>query len=685
MSDAPETPPAPSPPSPSRQGQGRGSGSSYADVRERLVAMGYLARPLERYVLGGVARPGSFLRCHAAVSLKVAVAAGPLLGLLFALAVVVANRPRFSHGRDFLVLAGGFTLVFAAAVFLLELAAGILLAAFVRWRGRGVAAFPATAARAGFAVSLALSAYLAYWWRRRGGHDAGVLVDLAGLAVLVLVNAVLLRVSSLASLAALVRVSDLPATAGLASGEGESRPGALASPVMRARRARLLAPAVLAAILLITGFFVAPRSRGGESSPFERTPVAGRLIVIAWDGVPAEELVPDHHGEGFPESFIEGLWERHRVRAPSGPLQQNPAAFWTTVATGRTEHGITGLEATRPVGLSSTLEGRAPLDLPLRLLLPGERVAVSSGFRSAPTLWEILGEREGVGSVGWWATWPAVERAGSGHPFDIVSDRALFALRRPSAGDFLIAPAALELRMNREFETDIADIERSLGNRWMPHFFPAGSTEASPRAEELRRRVFQAALIDGYALTSSSKLLSDPAVRDVFVYLPGLDIARTAFKSGRDGEVPQDAFIGWYVGYVSRAVQDAVGTLEGADRIVILCSPGRQGDRRVETPWGWMMAGRARAGAAGTAATLIEAGAEVDILDVAPTLLNLRGFPVSREMEGVSRAVFSDEAGRPAPIDTYGRNTLPAIPFSSSSEEDERETLERLRSLGYLN
>src|SRR5262245_39448883 len=109
MNDAPPTPP------------GAGEGDGYTDVRERLVSMGYLSRPLERYVLGGVARPGSFLRRHAAVSLRVALAAGPLLGLLFALAVVVANRPRFSHASDFLVLAGGFTVVFGAAVFLLEL------------------------------------------------------------------------------------------------------------------------------------------------------------------------------------------------------------------------------------------------------------------------------------------------------------------------------------------------------------------------------------------------------------------------------------------------------------------------------------------------------------------------------------------------------------------------------------
>src|SRR6185503_18187196 len=129
-------------------------------------------------------------------------------------------------------------------------------------------AFPATAARAGFGVSLVLSAYLAYWWRRRTGSDAGLALDLAGLAVLVLVNAALLRVSSLASLAALVRVSDLPVTE-VPIGVREGAAGSSQGPVTRARRARLLAPAVLAAILLIAGFFIAPRSRAVDApSPY---------------------------------------------------------------------------------------------------------------------------------------------------------------------------------------------------------------------------------------------------------------------------------------------------------------------------------------------------------------------------------------------------------------------------------
>jgi hypothetical protein len=112
--------------------------------------MGYLARPLERYVPGGAARPGSFLRRHCGRQPARRARRGPLLGLLFALAVVVANRPRFSHVRDFLVLAAAFTLRLRDRGLRAGARGRDPARAFVRWRGRGVAAFPATAARAGF-------------------------------------------------------------------------------------------------------------------------------------------------------------------------------------------------------------------------------------------------------------------------------------------------------------------------------------------------------------------------------------------------------------------------------------------------------------------------------------------------------------------------------------------------------
>jgi len=74
------------------------------------------------------------------------------------------------------------------------------------------------------------------------------------------------------------------------------------------------------------------------------------------------------------------------------------------------------------------------------------------------------------------------------------------------------------------------------------------------------------------------------------------------------------------------------------------------------------------------------------VLDIAPTLLNLRGFPTSRDMEGQVRVSFLGSSWqvflRPRVIETYGNSPLPSVPFSETSSEE--ETLERLRSLGYL-
>ena len=74
------------------------------------------------------------------------------------------------------------------------------------------------------------------------------------------------------------------------------------------------------------------------------------------------------------------------------------------------------------------------------------------------------------------------------------------------------------------------------------------------------------------------------------------------------------------------------------------------------------------------------------VLDIAPTILNMRGFPKSRSMEGEPRVSFLDPSWQallhPRVIETYGSSPLPSVPFSEASSEE--ETLERLRSLGYL-
>ena len=74
-------------------------------------------------------------------------------------------------------------------------------------------------------------------------------------------------------------------------------------------------------------------------------------------------------------------------------------------------------------------------------------------------------------------------------------------------------------------------------------------------------------------------------------------------------------------------------------------------------------------------------------LDVAPTLLWLRGFPSSMDMKGRVRDELMDERWRSEhplrTISSYGKTSVPALPGTLEGADD--EALERLRSLGYVN
>ena len=77
---------------------------------------------------------------------------------------------------------------------------------------------------------------------------------------------------------------------------------------------------------------------------------------------------------------------------------------------------------------------------------------------------------------------------------------------------------------------------------------------------------------------------------------------------------------------------------------------------------------------------------EAGLLDVLPTLLELLGVPIARDLEGhVLRDALDEDflKGRPADfVDTYG----PVEPTSRQESSDlDRNVLERLRSLGYIN
>jgi hypothetical protein len=636
---------------------GHAQGRSYNEVRERLKALGYLEKPLDRFLLGGIARPGSFVRRHAAVSLKVAAMASPLLGALFALAVVLANRPRLSRPLDAALLALYYSIAFGLLIFILEMTAGLILASIVRWRRRGVAALQATATRAGFAVSLVLSAYLALWWRRRAAPAAGPLLDFLGVLGLVLVNGALLRISSLASLAALIRASDLPPA------------GA------RSERRGRYTWSLLAAGLLAAGFLIAPAGvRVPPTLAFERIPVPGRLLVVGWDGISREDFLSMRDQDGRPPaSRGAGRWMLAGLRGPvGGPVESRPA-FWTSIATGRSasEHGVGDVEAERMAGLSSPLAESIPLGAALEAFVPGHRVAVSAGSRRARTVWEILSEKEGAGAVGWWATWPAIEPA-RGRALAVVSDRAVFGLRRGRMTDDDATPTSLRESLQKSAAGDIGTVRE-----WIEKSLGSGATRLPPLVED-------AALIDGYAALLAGHLMDGPSYPVVVVYLPGLDIVRAGAQGNRPsmtGAVGGPGFLRYERGLVDRL---SAGMGED-DWIVIVGDPGRGGGRK-EPRDGSEGPRHGFVFVSGPGCTGAMDPETWDPLDVVPTILYLRGFPKSRELRGTVRSGFLDAGwrGRLRQGEIGGYGDSPSPPAAPLRTDDEDETLERLRSLGYV-
>ena len=77
---------------------------------------------------------------------------------------------------------------------------------------------------------------------------------------------------------------------------------------------------------------------------------------------------------------------------------------------------------------------------------------------------------------------------------------------------------------------------------------------------------------------------------------------------------------------------------------------------------------------------------DAGLLDVLPTLLDLLDVPIAKDLEGhVMRDALDEDFKKrhpPSVVDTYGGVERPAAPTQT---ELDRNVLERLRSLGYIN
>ncbi len=142
------------------------------------------------------------------------------------------------------------------------------------------------------------------------------------------------------------------------------------------------------------------------ASACARTQAPGRVVVLGFDGLDpraVDLLLAEGKLPNFAKLRQQGAYGRLQSREPL----LDPV-LWTTIATGKTEHGIERLATTSE---------------------SGEPLPVGSRDRSAKALWNIASDAgRAVGVVGWWATWPAEDVRGT-----IVSDHVSYHFMFPQA------------------------------------------------------------------------------------------------------------------------------------------------------------------------------------------------------------------------------------------------------------
>lgn len=163
----------------------------------------------------------------------------------------------------------------------------------------------------------------------------------------------------------------------------------------------------------------------------------------------------------------------------------------------------------------------------------------------------------------------------------------------------------------------------------------------------------RAVAIDERALDSLASEIEGRSVRLATAYLPALDILMNRLNVGQERKLALSV-------QVLDRIAAAVADLERRGfEVILIGSPAEQGES-----------------AGVIAATFPLERRDAAAADLAPTLLDLFGFPASREMPGRSLLERSAQAR----IDSFGSRTSPP----AGERPDEAEYHEALRSLGYV-
>jgi hypothetical protein len=441
----------------------------------------------------------------------------------------------------------------------------------------------------------------------------------------------------------------------------------------------------------------APGSDAGAGSAAAGRP---RVVVIGIDGADwqvIDPLVRQGRLPAFRRLIEEGATGPLRSMEPSAS-----PALWTTVATGvgPERHGIHGFVVPAAAGIGK-VAARPPAGAVGEEAGGGRDVRpVTSGMRRAPAFWNILGEHgKSVGVVGWLVTWPAEPVHG------FVVSSYLPYLYSWSTGRPLKGTIVAGLPRQTFPEGLIDELEplkvkpEDLDGPTLRRFYdPARTGRLSPPDRECVEGFLWSLACDETYRRIGLHLFSRYPVDLFAIYFGGVDVASHRFWKFAHPEAldygvrPEEAailgrVIDEYYVYVDGMVGEYLGRLGPQDTLVVLSdhgfkavlvpgkptTSGHHRDQGILAIWGRGARRGARFDGAG-------------LLDVLPTILGLLEVPIARDLQGRAlEEAFDRGFARQHPprfVDAYAAAGAPAAPDASDLD---RNVLERLRSLGYIN
>lgn len=408
----------------------------------------------------------------------------------------------------------------------------------------------------------------------------------------------------------------------------------------------------------------------------------GRVLVLGLDGIEpsvVDLLLSEGRLPGFAELRRGGAYGRLESMKPMlSPI------LWTTAATGRmpSDHRIGHFVAVNPQ--------------------TGDKIPVTSQMRATKALWNIVseaGRRAAV--VGWWATWPAEDVAGT-----VVSDHACYhflfgdAAEASSDSSGVVSPKSrtgeLLALVRRPGDITAEEVARFAD-------VPAAALAAPFDFNDETSHLKWALAAASSHVRIGEKLWREDRPDLALVYIEGVDSVSHLFghlfrRTDLAGELAaQQRHFGRTVeemyAYADEIVSRYLALLGPNDTLVVLSDHGFDLGATHDDPSKTRDLRRVSEKFHRTEGILylygrgIRAYTHIDrpkLLDVAPTVLALLGLPASTEMPGRVLAEALTLRNLPSRIATYESAETRQDATAGPAPVDPA-ILEHLKSLGYLD